>query len=199
MKKLFFYIVFTIITIISIFAQEPIMVNVTGDCSSLTGEYEFTGLINGKNNYSAEFIMDGETVQLQIGFDGTKWVFYIDNDIDDFGFFNVNDPNDELPPYTDWQVESCYNGTLVIGNTASTADLTLKNDFIIYQTDTFLNIKIINSSNQENFKLDLYDILGRQILSKKFNNTIYQINISSVPTGIYFVKINNTTKKILIK
>ena len=34
-----------------IYAQDPIYVTITGDCGNVSGNYYFSGLVNGKNNY----------------------------------------------------------------------------------------------------------------------------------------------------
>lgn len=201
MKTILYYITFIVLISTSAFAQDPITVTITGDCTTLTGTYDFTGLINGKNNYYAEFIIDGEDVVLQIGFDGTKWVFYTDNDLEDFGFFNVNVPNGLLPPNTGWQVEYCINGTLIIeGGVAATTNLEINNNFYIYQISTdYLKIKFDTIINSPFLKIEIYDIFGKSILRTKINNNVNQINISHLTKGIYFAKINDIVKKILIQ
>ncbi len=198
MKGILFFILLAITLNFSVFAQDSITVNITGTCTTLTGTYQFTGLVNSKNNYSAEFDIEGNLAQLQIGFDGTKWVFYTDNDITDFGFFNTNVPNDVLPPNTGWQVERCEDGTLIInGGVASVTDFSLSNNFNIYQiSNEFLEIKFESFINNQN--LYLFNIFGKEVFTQRINYNKQKININRLSKGIYFVKVNNFVKKIII-
>ena len=50
----------------------------------------------------------------------------------------------------------------------------------------------------------IYDVLGNVVLEKDYKNEEFEINISEIPTGIYFVSIKGgktilKTKKLLVK
>ena len=62
-------------------------------------------------------------------------------------------------------------------------------DFINIET----NIKLDNTIN-------IYNILGNLVIVKnidKLNNNVYRLNIKDLKQGIYFIKVNNKTKKII--
>ncbi len=73
------------------------------------------------------------------------------------------------------------------------------NSFSIYPNPakTTLNIK---SVNEPITNLQLYNVLGQQLLNKDFTDNIEQIvDISTLSKGMYLIKINNnTTQKVLI-
>lgn len=55
-----------------------------------------------------------------------------------------------------------------------------------------LNIQLINNVNTE-MMLSIFDNTGRLVYSQSVSNTNQSINISQIPSGIYFVKIQNNT------
>lgn len=59
----------------------------------------------------------------------------------------------------------------------------------------------INSTNQSIQKVEIYNILGQKILDFNFSDTISEeLNISTLKSGMYLVKINNnTTKRLIVK
>jgi hypothetical protein len=72
-----------------------------------------------------------------------------------------------------------------------------KSETTIYPTPAYdvINIATNNTVNE----ITLTDILGRQICTHKYNTSHMQINISSLPSGIYFIRINNTDIRKLVK
>uniref|UniRef100_UPI00404A6C8E T9SS type A sorting domain-containing protein n=1 Tax=Gelidibacter sp. TaxID=2018083 RepID=UPI00404A6C8E len=80
--------------------------------------------------------------------------------------------------------------------TLSNSDITLENNFKIYPNPTS---NIINISSSTPIKaIEMYNILGKQVL-KVANN--HQIDVSSLNSGVYFIKIysdkGEITKKII--
>ncbi len=79
----------------------------------------------------------------------------------------------------------------------------IKNN-ISYKIKIFPNpaLDIINIKTNYNLykKIDIYNILGKKVLSKTVNknNNIYKLNIKQLKKGIYFIKIQ-TGKSIIIK
>ena len=60
-----------------------------------------------------------------------------------------------------------------------------------------LTVKVFK--NDIGFKLDLYDLLGRQLFSKKVEQNSYNLAVSNLKGGIYFVKIDSKiTRKIIV-
>lgn len=61
---------------------------------------------------------------------------------------------------------------------------------------------VLNITSAEAANVQIYDMLGRVVLSRKNISANEQINVSSLNTGTYFVKIskegNETTKKIVV-
>jgi len=73
-----------------------------------------------------------------------------------------------------------------------------RNNIQIYFTNYELRI-----TNYElritNYELQLFDVIGRKILSRKIIDETTTINISHLKNGIYFLEINNETIKIIKK
>lgn len=61
---------------------------------------------------------------------------------------------------------------------------------------------ILNISNAENANIQVFDILGKMILSKENLSLNEQLIVSSLNAGVYFAKIskegNTTTKKFIV-
>lgn len=60
-------------------------------------------------------------------------------------------------------------------------------DFLSLKSD-----KIINS-------IEVYDVLGNQIITQKNNKTNFQVDLSALNSGMYFVKVNSEGKQKTIK
>jgi hypothetical protein len=57
--------------------------------------------------------------------------------------------------------------------------------------DNYFNV-LMNQQNYINCTASLYDITGKELLKKEINQKINTIDIHSVPSGIYFVKITSS-------
>jgi hypothetical protein len=59
----------------------------------------------------------------------------------------------------------------------------------------------ISSKSAPIFKIEAYNVLGQQVLNQEFSETTSKnINISSLKSGIYLLKVNsNTTKRLIVK
>lgn len=55
-------------------------------------------------------------------------------------------------------------------------------------TSSFLNLRIENYTI-ENLKYNLFDINGKEILNQKIKNSETQINMSNLPSALYFLKV----------
>ncbi len=61
---------------------------------------------------------------------------------------------------------------------------------------------ILNIENAENSNIEVYDLLGKLLISKSSIDTLEQLNVSNLINGAYFIRIYNglqlTTEKIII-
>lgn len=63
------------------------------------------------------------------------------------------------------------------------------------ETSVNITFPIISSENQI---IEIIDFLGKVVLRKSFNKPNTEIDISTLNEGLYYLKINNTTKKLFI-
>ena len=148
-------------------AQAPLNLIITGECSNVSGTYIFNGLVNGKNNYTQTFTIDGESIVIGLGFDNTKWVLYAEGDLTDDGFSNIAVPAGLLPPFTGWVNTGCTDGTMIIQQNLSTNEI---NDFekntLLYPNPASNYISVKNMySNDYTIKYTILDLTGRIINS----------------------------------
>jgi len=82
-------------------------------------------------------------------------------------------------------------------NALTTDDLS-RTDFNIYPnpTNDFLNV---TSSITTNKKIAIYDISGKQVLNMEQDTSSFSIDVSSLQTGSYILKINNVSYKFIKK
>lgn len=203
MKKIIFIILLIISFQNNINAQNPINVIITDECSIVSGTYTFNGLVNGKNNYTQTFVLDGQNTILGVGFDNIKWVLYLDGVLSDDGFSNIAVPAGLLPPLTGWVHTQCSNGTMIIEQNLASNDFeNFNSKILVYPNpaNTLITIKNEDSSS-ENFKYKIFDLTGRNISAgnSKINE---QINIESLTYGNYIIQVETelgqkSTKKFI--
>lgn len=72
--------------------------------------------------------------------------------------------------------------------------------FSMYPNPTTTNLTI-KSANNPLTQVEIYNVLGQRVLDFNFSESVSEnINVSSLNTGLYLVKINNlTTKRLIIK
>ncbi|MDT0555415.1 choice-of-anchor B family protein [Patiriisocius hiemis] len=130
----------------------------------------------------------------------------------EYGFFDVHPSTNNVGTSGTWNVYPFFeSGNIVISGTAGftlVKDATVvlgasENDidnFAIVPNPTSGNIAI-TSSNAEITKVEVYSMLGQQLLSENFIATNQKnMNVSSLSAGVYILKINNTTtKQIVVK
>lgn len=193
MNKFIFFLSFAFF-ISNLNAQNPINVIITGECSDVSGTYIYNGLVNGKNNYTKTFIIEGESIVVGVGFDNIKWVLYADGDLTDDGFRNIAVPSGLLPPFTGWVNTGCENGTMIIEEVLSIDELTNgQNNIIIYPNPFKTNITINHIENSiDNFTYKIFDLTGRIVENgkAKFNENI---NIESISNGNYIIEIETVS------
>lgn len=75
--------------------------------------------------------------------------------------------------------------------------------FKIFPNPTTNDFKIASENNLMIDQVEVYDFLGKKVFNKVFSNFVAEINIESVPKGIYLVKINSgkisKTYKLIVK
>lgn len=203
MKKIIFILVLIISFQNNLNAQSPINVIITGECFNVSGTYTYNGLVNGKNNYTQTFVIDGESIVIGVGFDNIKWVLYADGDLTDDGFSNIAVPTGLLPPFTGWVNTGCLDGTMIIEQNLSTINFdNFNSKILVYPNPTNNFITIKNDENStEHFKYKIFDLTGRNIISgnSKFNE---QINLESLTIGNYIIQLETekgqkSTKKLI--
>ena len=74
------------------------------------------------------------------------------------------------------------------------------NEVVLANNDTILNSvvmypnpasSVLNIENAENSSIEIYDLLGRIILSENIISSNKQLNVSSLSNGTYLIKISN--------
>ncbi len=83
----------------------------------------------------------------------------------------------------------------------STNEFNASTGFKIYPNPTSVGYVNITSNNTESMSVEVFDVLGKQVMNQTVSNT--RLNVSSLKSGIYIIKISqdNTviTKKLVIK
>ncbi len=72
-----------------------------------------------------------------------------------------------------------------------------KNQIKVYPipADDFLFVKGINETTEVEF----FDLSGKKVLHKQINQDINKLDVSKIKEGVYLMKVNNLTVKIIIK
>ena len=189
---IFFLLIFTFLQ-----SQNNIEVSITEDCNPISGVFNYENTLNGKYNYLRTIVNSdtGETVEIRVGFNGSQWLLYVDNDMTDFGFYNNNIPDSMLPPNTGWIVENCDFGTMIIsgGYSLNIANNEIDNNITIYP-NPIKDILHINSTT--NIKgATIYNLLGKKILS----SNIKEIDLSNIESGMYIITVTTIDNKVVSK
>ena len=74
----------------SLKAQNSINVQITGDCFEVSAIYDYVGILNGKNQYSKDLIIQSVPITMNIRFDGQKWTLWASSTPTESGFINTN-------------------------------------------------------------------------------------------------------------
>lgn len=86
-------------------------------------------------------------------------------------------------------IQGISDKTLSIGD-----NIVDENNVSIYpnpSTDRNFNVKISNSSNGQVYKVQVYDLLGKQIKNEKYQTSDFQVQLPNVTSGIYILKIQS--------
>ncbi len=169
------------------YGQSPIQVTATGTCQPLTHQYNYNGIMNGKNDYIYNYYPP--QVIFHISFDGTRWICYEQSNFNEISFFNTNVTSGLLPPNDGWQPDICNDGTLIISGGVSNIESFLVDKYKIYPNPV-QNILKIQPDTFES--IEIYNLQGILLIKSKNKK---QINITNLKTGIYVVSIINKHKQ----
>lgn len=187
MKK-YFFVLIIILNSKNLIAQNPINVTISTICSNISGIYNFDGVINGKNNYSHLFNIDGEDTLLSIGYDSVKWILYKNNNMTEPGYINTND-NGLIPPFTGWTNYYCFEGSMIISENLSVNGFNFDNDLTLFPnpaSDSF-SIKE-NNLNTSIIKFIITESTGRILKIDNYKKN-EKIDVENLPSGIYLIQI----------
>ncbi|GAA3653986.1 T9SS type A sorting domain-containing protein [Flavivirga jejuensis] len=108
-------------------------------------------------------------------------------------------PNTVSPPYQYHGNGTSENGQSFWGVTLAVNDFSI-NTFSMSPNPTSSLLSLKFPQTIDNGTLDIYNILGENVLNKtfSFNNTL-EIDVSNLNQGLYLVKINNQTKRFVKK
>ena len=205
MKKIFYVIFLNLLGAIA-YAQNPLNVVITQECNYVGGTFNFGGLLNGKNNYERFFQLNGTTELASIGFNGSKWILYANNDLTDIGFENTTVQSGALPPATGWIPVECFPGnTMTITQALSVLSISVAEKNISIYPNPATNYFVVKnrSSKSEIYEYKIIDISGR-IVNSAETNFDEKIELNGLAAGNYIVEIKTThdfifRKKLIIQ
>lgn len=73
---------------------------------------------------------------------------------------------------------------------------TTKTNAIVFPNPTN-GIVYVTMENNVSTTVELYNVVGEKLSSDKIQGNSYQLNLTSYPSGVYFLKLNNKTTKII--
>lgn len=116
------------------------------------------------------------------------------------GDTTTNSGSDLNEPCGSMQFGTTHDYTVMIGeNTSPTTSL-----IVFYQTDNQFLITMSDSTAPDSLRIFVYSISGQVLatnLIKKDANSrfVYNLDMSYASTGMYFIKLGNKTKKIMVR
>jgi len=150
------------------------------------GIINFTSTSANANTYAWDFNSDGNTDA------STATPFY--------SYINPGTYNVRLIVTND-----CGSDTIIIpvNSVNSINEAMIQNAFVIYPnpSNDFINIKATQIQNAININYEICDVIGKCVLSGTFNTitTPQRISLYSLPSGIYFVKLNGNQNNYIQK
>ena len=82
--------------------------------------------------------------------------------------------------------------TTKFGNVAAVDDVFKEGNIILYPNPSNRYIKISNPKNLKFSKMEIYNVYGQKI--KNINPNTVQIDVDGLPSGLYFLKVENVSK-----
>jgi len=157
-------------------------------------------VVNHNLNNNQEIFINGVSESI-VGNGGNTTSFWqntanliIGKATDNSSFFNgtIDDIRIYNRILTNNEITYLFNGTVL--STNSFDELMLP---IIFPNPSQNYIYVNTNNTDEISTYEIYDIMGKSIISKTFKQN--EVNISSLENGIYFIKLNNKNGKSLTK
>jgi len=110
-----------------------------------------------------------------------------------------------LPTYNFWYLPSYPNYNLGVDTTLcdtlinSISNLDKTDEILIYPNPTTGIIELKMKNEMQNSAIDIYNLYGKKLITKKLNWPQDIININDYPDGIYFISLINTGNKYFSK
>jgi uncharacterized protein (TIGR02145 family) len=102
--------------------------------------------------------------------------------------------NDSIAYYADGPCAYGFSIRCLKDSVAGINDLNEQNDLIIYPDPSPEFIKVEYSDFQPGSKISIYDLTGKIMLDRFTNRNNIEINIESLPKGIYFLRITDNRR-----
>jgi len=125
-----------------------------------------------------------------------KYIFPIKNDIV-FDFSHLFNFGDSLT-YNEWRQKLQEKIDEILNkNYTSVDDNVIDNNVLSVYPNPADDFLYINQKDFVDFTISLKNLLGQQLINRKFHNTneINRIDISEIPSGMYFVVIESSGKR----
>nr|WP_322625130.1 S8 family serine peptidase [uncultured Flavobacterium sp.] len=141
---------------------------------------------------------------------GNPYIVQANNDADNFEKVDVSDASGL---YT---ITVSHKGTLTGGSQDYTLIVTgisqvnsvkklTADDLMVWPNPSagFVNVQLAESSFSDDAVITVFDVQGREVLSRKAASSVERIDTSSFNSGVYFLKLNNAgkqqVKKFIVK
>jgi hypothetical protein len=156
------------------------MDSASSTATSLATLFSATGIVKNGSNQEAESMATSESIDYTSTATGTYYLAFNGTSAANTGSlllfeFSVTD------------------------NTLGVSDFSLEG--VTNSFNKVTDILTLKSKNLALNHIDIYDILGQKILSKKLSNNMEQINLSELLDGIYIIRVSSsglmTTSKLL--
>lgn len=97
-------------------------------------------------------------------------------------------------------ISNLDGGFFIVRDPSLSIDETSTSDFAIYPNPASEKIRL-QSKLTPISSVDIYSVIGQKVISLNFSDsTSEEINIETLPSGVYILKINNnTTKRLIVK
>jgi len=170
------------------------------------------GLGNTFVYWSFEGDSSGEGVVKAYGWDGVDWIqkgVDLDGGLGDnnlINFINISESGEVISigfPYDFSFSDGSTNGRVKVYNWIENLSIEgFNNDFKIklYPNPSDGLSKIQLGENHNEVFVNVFNVLGKQVISQKYNNTNeIELNTQKYANGIYFIKVQSGTKEATIK
>ena len=84
-------------------------------------------------------------------------------------------------------------------NPESANQIEIQNIFSLYPNPAYSKVLIHTASNESLEKVTITDMTGKIVKQLETQNSTSEIDVNTLPKGVYFVKVGNTTQKLITK